>query len=410
MRHVSRTAVSCYHSFQQSVCFSRNTNNESSPGSTVYSPHLLPGSDISSGPSAGSPVARPGVTLPGGGIETPTGRASRDRDAVIDGISSSSMTRDLSTNPSRNLLQLREGTSSASTEMPLYSRATGTQLLPANDSAARGGRSTLADLVNGSTRVASQTNETPADNMATVASTESHPRINESGLLHYYRTAERPKFLGSSSSQVFIKWFDQEQPGQRFTSHFAPAAEAVEEVSFPGLEVAYGALPDSHILSYYVKAYFTNVHAYYPILDPAQFSAYFPANSAQPARDEEGASAPAGNPRRAEPEGVLRILMYLVVSLGADSCSGQRGTSSVGNEFFQLAWQSLPTLLGAVNRSSAQALLLLAVACRSVSCIRHLRARRQAACKFSDRGAAKRVRRETRMAKPGTYAVTQVSR
>lgn len=183
--------------------------------------------------------------------------------------------------------------------------------------------------------------------LGSVESSDSHHRLNDAGLLHMH--GDRPKFLGSSSSQVFMKWLQQERPDQHLAGHFGHAAADVEEVSFPGLGVAHVDLPPLHETSAFVSSYFDRVHPYHPVLDKRKFDHWLSASG-----------------RHYEPEGFERLVLYLVISIGADYSTGNRALSPTGGVFLKAAWQSLPFILGAVNRSSAQALVLLAIACRCV--------------------------------------------
>ncbi|KAM0786293.1 hypothetical protein ACM66B_001771 [Microbotryomycetes sp. NB124-2] len=192
-----------------------------------------------------------------------------------------------------------------------------------------------------------QDEQTPAASGASPIVDESHPRVNDGGLLHFHGNGDRPKFLGSSSSQVYIKWFDQEQPGQKLASHFGHAAESVEEMSIPGLFVPHVLLPPRADLARYVSTYFAKAHIYFPILDYAAYRAFTEPDMPI-----------------VEPVGVQRALLYLVIGIGAELATSKRGLSQVGEDMLAAVWQGLPLLLAAVDRLSAQALALMALACR----------------------------------------------
>ncbi|KAK4049898.1 hypothetical protein OIO90_005287 [Microbotryomycetes sp. JL221] len=204
------------------------------------------------------------------------------------------------------------------------------------------------------TREGMQNDTNPSSGTITASpmtQTDAHPRINENGLLHLHDDGSRPKFLGSSSSQIYIKWFDQEQPGQRLASHFGHAAESVEEMSsIPGIGVPHVQLPNAVDLRRYVQAYFVKSHPFYPVLDRSTFERYLEARHLEQA---------------VEPVGIDRLLLYLVTLIGADSSTGSRALSSIGGQYLTAAWQSLPLVLAYVDRKSAQCLVLLALACKS---------------------------------------------
>ncbi|KAK4050238.1 hypothetical protein OIV83_003559 [Microbotryomycetes sp. JL201] len=176
---------------------------------------------------------------------------------------------------------------------------------------------------------------------------QTHPRVNDSGLLHFHGNGERPKFLGSSSSQVYIKWFDQEQPGQKLASHFGHAAESVEGMWIPGLSVPHVQLPAAPEMAHYVNTFFAKAYPFFPVVDRSAYRAFADPNISN-----------------LEPAGLERVLLYLVVGIGADLAQSKRSLSQIGEQMLQAAWQALPTLLAAVDRRSAQGLILLALACR----------------------------------------------
>lgn len=215
--------------------------------------------------------------------------------------------------------------------------------------AALNGARSLHSLHNGQTAVMRGPTRVTGDgvqieDMPTNESTDSHPRINENGLLHLHGD-RAPKFLGSSSSQVFIKWFDQEHPRAKLAAHFGHAAESVEEVQFESNERV-DLPPAIQDTKTYVDAFFRKVHVSYPVVDRGTLDLYLDASI--------------------EPEGSDRLIMCLAVILGADASTGTRAPSKLGDQLFQSAWRSLPSLLAAVNRQSAQALILLSLACRAV--------------------------------------------
>ncbi len=123
-----------------------------------------------------------------------------------------------------------------------------------------------------------------------------------------------------------------------------------EELLFPGMVEPRHPLPPEPDLSTFVDAYFRGHHVLYPMLDEAtiraHISEYVDLNNI---------------------EDCLVPVLYMVVSLGADMASGRCRTTEVGKRYFEYAWKTLPVLMARPFRTSAQALILLALALRAVS-------------------------------------------
>jgi hypothetical protein len=123
-----------------------------------------------------------------------------------------------------------------------------------------------------------------------------------------------------------------------------------EELLFPAMGEPHHPLPSEPELTTYVDAYFRNHHVLYPILDEEMIRAYFSRSWDVHNIDD-----------------CLLPVLYLVVSLGADLVSQSRQTTQVGRTYFEYAWKALPVLMARPFRTSAQALVLLALTLRAVS-------------------------------------------
>lgn len=149
---------------------------------------------------------------------------------------------------------------------------------------------------------------------------------------------------------MFIKWLDQEASGQKLSSHFHHAAPDTEEVYFPGLDPPSVPLPMEPALSRYVDGYFKSIHLMYPCIDESTIRSML--QDVQSARQESE---------------INMLLLYLVVSLGADCSTDTRSTTEVGERYLQIVWKALPSILGRVDRIAVQCLLLMTIAYRCVS-------------------------------------------
>jgi len=173
----------------------------------------------------------------------------------------------------------------------------------------------------------------------------------------YFRHVDehRIKFVGASSSQVFVKRLDQESSsGSNLSDHLSPGMTFSEEFVFPGLDVPTIPLPDDPYMTTFVEAYFRHYQCLFPFLDKERFLA---ANRA----------IRTGTPSEEFP----MPLHYLVISLGADNSSGNRRLTDTGHRYLQAAWKALPSLLGRPYRSTVQTLLLMVLALRAVSKLCH---------------------------------------
>ncbi|KAJ9093164.1 hypothetical protein QFC21_006480 [Naganishia friedmannii] len=167
----------------------------------------------------------------------------------------------------------------------------------------------------------------------------------------------RKKFLGASSSQVFVKWLDEESSSgmRRPSSHLKHGMTAAEEMVLPGqLELCHHPLPPQPALETYVSTYFRTFHILYPVLDEIWLRS-------QLIRRQKG-------PQQAAGEDFVAPVVYLVVSLGASmtptAASNHQSVSAVSRTYLDLAWKALSVILGRPFRSSVQALVLMAVALR----------------------------------------------
>jgi hypothetical protein len=162
----------------------------------------------------------------------------------------------------------------------------------------------------------------------------------------------RKKFLGASSSQVFVKWLDEESGGMNPSSHLKHGMASAEEMVVPGqLELCSHPLPPQPELETYVSTYFRTFHIIYPVLDESWLRPQL--------------IRPKG-PQKAG-EDFITPLIYLVVSLGASMTASSHQSSAVSKTYLDQAWKALSVILGRPFRSSVQALILMAVALRLVS-------------------------------------------
>lgn len=162
----------------------------------------------------------------------------------------------------------------------------------------------------------------------------------------------RKKFLGASSSQVFVKWLDEESGGMNPSSHLKHGMTSAEEMILPGqLELCHHPLPSQPELETYVSTYFRTFHILYPVLEESWLRS-------QLARSK--------GPQTAGGDFATPAVVYLVISLGASMTSSSHA-SLVSKTYLDQAWKALPVILGRPFRSSVQALVLMAVALRLVS-------------------------------------------
>lgn len=164
----------------------------------------------------------------------------------------------------------------------------------------------------------------------------------------------RKKFLGASSSQIFVKWLDEESGGMNPSSHLKHGMTSAEEMIIPGqLELCHHPLPPQPELETYIATYFRTFHVVYPVVEEPWLRAQLDRPKAQ------HMAAAAG-------EDVVAPVVYLVVSLGASMSPGNQSTG-VSKTYLDQAWKALSVIMGRPFRSSVQALVLLAVAFRLVS-------------------------------------------
>ena len=162
----------------------------------------------------------------------------------------------------------------------------------------------------------------------------------------------RKKFLGASSSQVFVKWLDEESGGLNPSSHLKHGMTSAEEMILPGqLELCQHPLPSQPDLETYVSTYFRTFHILYPVVEEAWLR--------QQLKRPKGPHAAGG-------DFATPAVIYLVVSLGA-SMTTSAHASAVSETYLNQAWKALSVILGRPFRSSVQALVLMAVALRLVS-------------------------------------------
>ena len=180
--------------------------------------------------------------------------------------------------------------------------------------------------------------------------THTRDRREDDYLIH--SQDHRKKFLGASSSQVFVKWLDDESGGIKPTSHLKHGMSGAEEMILPGqLELCHHPLPPPAELEVYVSTYFRTFHIIYPVLDESWLRAQL--------------TRPKG-PQTAAEDFVTPVV-YLVVSLGASMTASSHQSSAVSKTYLDQAWKALSVILGRPFRSSVQALILMAVAFRLVS-------------------------------------------
>ncbi|KAJ9118362.1 hypothetical protein QFC24_006190 [Naganishia onofrii] len=173
----------------------------------------------------------------------------------------------------------------------------------------------------------------------------------------------RKKFLGASSSQVFVKWLDEEASGgmKQPSSHLKHGMSGAEEMILPGqLELCHHPLPPQPALETYISTYFRTFHILYPVLEESWLRS-------QLIRSTNGGPQQTAT---AAGEDFVTPVVYLVVSLGASmstttapTASNQQ-SSNVSKTYLDLAWKALSVILGRPFRSSVQALVLMAVALR----------------------------------------------
>jgi hypothetical protein len=164
----------------------------------------------------------------------------------------------------------------------------------------------------------------------------------------------RKKFLGASSSQIFVKWLDEESGGMNPSSHLKHGMTSAEEMIIPGqLELCHYPLPVQPELETYVASYFRSFHVVYPVVEEPWLRAQLDRPKTQMAGAGEDVVAP---------------VVYLVVSLGASMTPGTQ-SASVSKTYLEQAWKALSVIMGRPFRSSVQALVLMAVAFRLVSCV-----------------------------------------
>lgn len=162
----------------------------------------------------------------------------------------------------------------------------------------------------------------------------------------------RKKFLGASSSQVFVKWLDEESGGLNPSSHLKHGMTSAEEMILPGqLELCQHPLPSQPDVETYVSTYFRTFHILYPVVEEAWLRLQL--------------NRPKG-PHAAGGDFATPAVVYLVVSLGA-SMTASAHASAVSETYLNQAWKALSVILGRPFRSSVQALVLMAVALRLVS-------------------------------------------
>lgn len=177
-------------------------------------------------------------------------------------------------------------------------------------------------------------------------------RREDDYLIHSH--AHRKKFLGASSSQIFVKWLDEESGGMNPSSHLKHGMTAAEEMTLPGQsELCHHPLPPPSDLETYVATYFSTFHILYPVVDEPWLRAQLDRPKSQMTGED-----------------IVAPVVYLVVSLGASMMSPGRGhaaAAAVSKTYFDQAWKALSVILGRPFRSSVQALVLMAVALRLVS-------------------------------------------
>lgn len=155
-----------------------------------------------------------------------------------------------------------------------------------------------------------------------------------------------------SFDQVFVKWLDEESGGTNPSRHLKHGMSSAEEMMLPGqVETCHHPLPPEPALETYISTYFKTFHILYPIIEETWLRTIL--------------HRPKG-PQSAGQDFVTPVL-YLVISLGASMTPSTHQSSAVARTYFELAWKTLSVILGRPFRSSVQALLLLAIAMRTVS-------------------------------------------
>lgn len=162
----------------------------------------------------------------------------------------------------------------------------------------------------------------------------------------------RKKFLGASSSQVFVKWLDEESGGTNPSRKLKHGMSSAEELMLPGqVEACHHPLPPEPALETYISTYFKTFHILYPVVEETWLRALLH----RIAGPQSGA------------QDFITPVLYLVISLGASMTPSSHQSSAVARTYFELAWKTLSVILGRPFRSSVQALLLLAIAMRTRS-------------------------------------------
>lgn len=176
----------------------------------------------------------------------------------------------------------------------------------------------------------------------------------------------RQKFMGGSSLQsltMFLDLYLQRAGLPKIGPCFRHGMSFAEEF-VPSLSLRLPDLPPASLTDAYLKAYTTNIHPMFPILEPDQLH-----RDIQRIRAYQDASwSPSYGFRglhallEAHDVPVLACI-YGAISLGADEAAGD--LTETGNDFLAAAHGLYAHLIGLPHLSSVQALLLITLALRA---------------------------------------------
>lgn len=150
--------------------------------------------------------------------------------------------------------------------------------------------------------------------------------------------------------QVFLKWLDRDTKGMKLASHLRHGMTGSEMVEFPFWSQPWDPLPPNDQLRAALNAYFAHTHCLYPCLNEANIRHYLSDGPAPP-----------------RPPNELMPLLYAVISIGACSLRETPGMDVMSEKYLELAWKALPLVLARPFKTSAQTLVVLALAFRAVS-------------------------------------------
>lgn len=174
-----------------------------------------------------------------------------------------------------------------------------------------------------------------------------YARLADPGLLHDVDSVKR-KFIGASSSQIFLKWLDTESRGAPLTPYLRHGVSSSDEFGYSVDESLIKPLPPPEEVTVYLDRYFQTSHVMYPCIDEAEMREI------------------ASNPEALKKDPILRVVLYLVICIGNDvGMTPQISFSQDGSRYLEAAWAFLPLVMSRPFKSSVQALCLLSIALRN---------------------------------------------